>query len=139
MKSNLRTINSIPLRLGSDGQKDIPGRIEVRGEVYLPKEEFLRINNIREEEGQLVFANPRNAAAGSLRQIDPRMTAGRRLNIFVYGAVAGPELQISSQSGMLEYLKGLGLRVNPNITTVKGIREIKEYIESWRDRRNYLH
>jgi len=135
--SNLRTINSIPLRLRS-GSRDIPERLEVRGEVYLPREEFLRINNEREEEGQPVFANPRNAAAGSLRQIDPRMTARRKLNIFVYGAVAGPGWGIDSQSEMLQYLKDLGLRVNPHITTARGIKEIKGYIESWRDKRKEL-
>ena len=83
--SNLRTINSIPLRLSPDTGREIPSRLEVRGEVYLPRDEFLRLNNIREEEGLSVFANPRNAAAGSLRQIDPGMTARRKLNIFVYG------------------------------------------------------
>jgi len=135
--SNLKTINSIPLSLLDNGM-DIPDRLEVRGEVYLGKKEFLRINSEREEEGQPVFANPRNAAAGSLRQIDPAMTAKRRLNIFIYGAVYGTVSGIESHYQMLEYLKGLGLRVNPNIRPARGIDRIKEYIESWKDERKKL-
>jgi len=136
--SNLRTINSIPLRLRPDGMVKMPQRLEVRGEVYLPREEFLRINNEREEEGLPVFANPRNAAAGSLRQIDPGMTAKRKLNVFLYGGVSGQVEDITAQSAMLEYLKKLGLRVNPNIVTVRGLDNIREYIESWRDARKEL-
>jgi len=136
--SNLKTINSIPLRLRPDSKVKVPGRLEVRGEVYLPREEFLRINNMRQEEGLTVFANPRNAAAGSLRQIDPGMTAKRNLNIFLYGAVSGQLPGIGTQSGMLECLRQLGLRVNPDITTVRGIENIKGYIESWREKRKKL-
>jgi len=136
--SNLKTINSIPLRLRPDSKVKVPGRLEVRGEVYLPREEFLRINNMRQEDGLTVFANPRNAAAGSLRQIDPGMTAKRNLNIFLYGAVSGQLPGIGTQSGMLECLRQLGLRVNPDITTVRGIENIKGYIESWREKRKKL-
>jgi DNA ligase (NAD+) len=135
--SNLKTINSIPLSLMDSG-RGIPDRLEVRGEVYLGKKEFLRINREREEEGQPVFANPRNAAAGSLRQIDPSMTAKRRLNIFIYGAVAESAADIEGHYKLLEYLKGLGLRVNPNIRLVRGVDRIKEYIESWKDERKKL-
>jgi DNA ligase (NAD+) len=135
--SNLKTINSIPLSLMDSG-KGIPERIEVRGEVYLGRKEFLSINREREEEGQSVFANPRNAAAGSLRQIDPSMTAKRRLNIFIYGATRESVTDMESHYQVLEYLKGLGLRVNPNIRLVRGVDSIKEYIESWKDERKKL-
>ncbi len=136
--SNLRTINSIPLKLMQRGQRKLPARLEVRGEVYLAREEFVRINNEREEEGLAVFANPRNAAAGSLRQIDPEVTARRKLNIFIYGAVTDPGSGAGSQSDMLEYLKNTGLRVNPNISLARGIGEIKGFIESWKDKRKKL-
>lgn len=136
--TNLRTINSIPLRLMRDGQEKFPKRLEVRGEVYLARQEFVRINNERQEQGMAVFANPRNAAAGSLRQINPGVTAGRKLNIFIYGVVTDPGYGAGSQSDMLEYLKNIGLRVNPNIALVRGINEIKKYIESWKDKRKKL-
>jgi len=136
--SNLRTVRSIPLKLGSDKAEDIPARLEIRGEVYLPREEFLRINTRREEEGMPVFANPRNAAAGSLRQIDPRATASRRLDVFVYSMVSGQAPGIGKQSELLGYLRKLGMKVNPDIVTVRGIGNIKKYIESWRDRRKDL-
>jgi DNA ligase (NAD+) len=106
--SNLRTIKSIPLLL--DGQKDgVPDLIEVRGEAYLSKQEFKKINEQREEQGLPLFANPRNAAAGSLRQIDPRATASRKLNIFVYGSTRTMELGIESHYEMLSYLRKIGL------------------------------
>lgn len=136
--SNLRTINSIPLRLMQGGQEKFPGRLEVRGEVYLARQEFVRINNERQEQGMAVFANPRNAAAGSLRQINPGVTASRKLNIFLYGAVASAGSGVGSQSDMLKYLKDIGLRVNPNIVRVRGIDEIKKYIEGWKDKRKEL-
>jgi len=136
--SNLRTINSIPLKLMQSGQEKLPGRLEVRGEVYLARQEFVRINNERQEQGMAVFANPRNAAAGSLRQINPGVTANRKLNIFVYGVVAGAWSGAGSQSDILKYLKNIGLRVNPNIAVVRGIDEIKKYIESWKDKRKEL-
>jgi len=116
----------------------IPPRLEVRGEVYLAKDEFGKINMQREEEGLVTFANPRNAAAGSLRQIDPKMTAERKLNIFLYGAAANSNLNIDNQFDLLSLLKNIGLRVNPNIRKVTGFEQIREYIENWRDRRRDL-
>ena len=136
--SNLRTINTIPLRLQKAKNKGAPNVLEVRGEVYLAKEEFVRINTRREEEGISVFANPRNAAAGSLRQIDPRMTARRKLNVFIYTAVLVPGLKIQSHFEMLGFLKSLGFRVNPHVKKVRGINQIRQYIESWKDRRKDL-
>jgi len=157
--NNLRTIKAIPLNLGileektpDDGSRNnkgqlftpetiIPSRLEVRGEVYLAKEEFAKINQQREEEGLPLFANPRNAAAGSLRQIDPKMTAERKLNIFLYGIASNNELTkagIDNQFAVLELLRKTGLRVNPNIKKVTGFEEIKQYIEYWREKRHGL-
>jgi len=136
--SNLKTIRAIPLKLFEKAGVKIPSRLEVRGEVYLAKDEFKRINTEREEEGLPTFANPRNAAAGSLRQIDPKNTARRRLNIFVYGAVVPPGLDISSHYRMLNYLSEVGLKVNPNIKKAAGFEEIKKYLESWEEERKNL-
>ncbi|MBE3086289.1 MAG: NAD-dependent DNA ligase LigA, partial [Bacteroidetes bacterium] len=137
---NLRTIKTIPLKLLKPqiSLTPIPPRLEVRGEVYLAKDEFEKINMQREEEGLATFANPRNAAAGSLRQIDPKMTAQRKLNIFLYGAATNPNLNIDNQFELLSFLVNVGLRVNPNIRKATGFEQIKEYIENWRDRRRDL-
>ncbi len=116
----------------------IPSRLEVRGEVYLAKDEFKRINTEREEEGLAVFANPRNAAAGSLRQIDPKNTASRRLNIFIYGVVDSGELDITTHYKILNYLAEVGLRINPNIRKAAGLEDIKRYLESWEEKRKDL-
>ncbi len=136
--SNLKTIKAIPLRLLKKSGTGIPKKLEVRGEVYLGKEEFKRINAVREEEGLSSFANPRNAAAGSLRQIDPKNTAKRRLNIFIYGAVNAEVHGISSHYSMLQYLSGMGLKVNPNIKKVVGFDKIKDYLDYWEDKRKGL-
>ncbi len=136
--SNLKTIRAIPLRLFRKTGLKIPSRLEVRGEVYLAKDEFKRINEEREEEGLATFANPRNAAAGALRQIDPINTASRRLNIFIYGAVASGELDISSHYEMLNYLVDAGLKINLNIRKAASLKEIKRYLESWEEKRKDL-
>lgn len=136
--SNLKTIRTIPLRLFRKTGLKIPSRLEVRGEVYLAKDEFKRINAEREEEGLATFANPRNAAAGSLRQIDPKNTASRRLNIFIYGAVASGELDIASHYEMLNYLVDTGLKINPDIRKAASFEEIKRYLESWEEKRKDL-
>jgi len=136
--SNLKTIKSIPLRLMRGTGFTIPKRLEVRGEVYLAKEEFKRINIEREKSGQPIFANPRNAAAGSLRQINPKNTARRNLNIFIYGVTGGNETGVGNQYDMLNYLREIGFRINPNIKKAATSDEIKQYCEGWRDRRKEL-
>ncbi|MEI7615193.1 MAG: NAD-dependent DNA ligase LigA [Actinomycetota bacterium] len=135
--SNIKTIKTIPLKLITEADKT-PSLLEVRGEAYLSKEEFKRINEEREEQGLFVFANPRNSAAGSLRQIDPKITSGRKLNIFIYALASNSELQIESHFEILNYLKETGLRVNPNIKKVTGFEEIKKYCESWENKRREL-
>ena len=105
---NIRTIRSVPLRLA--GARAAPARLEVRGEVYMEKEKFEEMNRRQAAAGKKLFANPRNAAAGSLRQLDPRITAGRPLDIFLYdvGRVEGAELHTHAES--LDFIAALGLR-----------------------------
>ena len=125
--ANLRTIPSIPLRLRGD---DVPGLIEVRGEVYMPYEAFDRLNEGQVAAGKPMFANARNAAAGSVRQKDPNVTAGRSLGIWIYqlGLMeGGPEFD--THSGTMAYLQSLGFRVNPASRTVDSIDAVYSYVE----------
>ena len=125
---NLRTIRSIPLRVLGNGS---PSRFEVRGEVYFPKSEFQRFNEQRIEKGLPTYANPRNTAAGSLRQLDPRMTAERPLEIFVYnlGYAEGPVPD--TQWETLAYLRELGFKVNPNNRLMATPEEVGDYYRTW--------
>lgn len=122
---NVKTIRSIPLNLREDGQ-EIPTLLEVRGEVYMEKGDFEEMNEGRAKEGKDLFANPRNAAAGSLRQLDPSVTAERPLNAFFYdiGVVEGKEFR--TQEELLDYLPRAGLRVNSYTEKCEGIEEAKE-------------
>jgi DNA ligase (NAD+) len=115
---NVRTIRSLPLRLTG---ADIPPLLEVRGEIFLSLEAFQRINRHKEEEGESPFANPRNAAAGSLRQLDPRITARRPLSIFCYAPGLVEGAIFASQREFLETIAGWGLPVNPLARRVRGI------------------
>ncbi|RKH73913.1 NAD-dependent DNA ligase LigA [Corallococcus aberystwythensis] len=111
--ANLRTIKSLPLELFPQDGVKVPKRLEVRGEVFIRKEDFRKLNEKREEEGESLFANPRNAAAGSLRQLDPKETAARPLSVYLYECVPGdgvPAFKTHTQK--LEYLKTLGLPIN---------------------------
>ena len=123
---NLKTIRSIPLRLRED-EVPAPQLIEVRGEVYMRKDEFRKLNELRERRGEPLFANPRNAAAGSLRQLDPKVTASRPLGIFFYGIgkVEGKEFQ--SHWEVLQTLRRWGFTINPYIELCSSIRECIEY------------
>ncbi len=134
--ANLRTIRSIPLRL----HKPVD-LLEVRGEVYMPKESFVELNRRREERGELLFANPRNAAAGSLRQLDPAVTAGRNLSIFVYGigtAELDGERLPNSHSASLKWLESLGLRINTYHQLCRDIGEVISYCRIWQDKKAAL-
>jgi len=126
---NLRTIASVPLRL----QKPLTG--EVRGEVFMTKEGFSRLNERRRAEGEPLFANPRNASAGSLRQLDPKVTAGRPLDIFCYGFVPADGTELRSHYELLQLLKDAGFKVNPNARRCAGIAEVIAYCEEWTARR----
>lgn len=103
---NLKTIHSIPLKL-----EGAPSRLIVRGEVYMPKKVFEKLNQLREEEGQQTFANPRNAAAGSLRQLDPKVAASRKLDILVFNLQMADSVGFSTHSETLDYLKSLKFKV----------------------------
>ncbi len=133
--ANLRTISVLPERLRE------PATAEVRGEVYMPKAEFARINAEREEAGLPTYANPRNSGAGSLRQQDPRVTAQRRLSSWTYQLIEdGPEGRptVSSQSEALARLRALGLPVNPDRAEGLDIDGVCRFLEEWRDRRHDL-
>jgi DNA ligase (NAD+) len=121
---NLRTVKSIPLSV----PKDAPPRLEVRGEVYLPRAGFKKLNDDRAREGLPLFVNPRNAAAGSIRQLDPRVTAQRPLDIFVYalGYAEGKPVPDTHWERM-EYLKSLGFKINPRNRKCRTIEEVEAY------------
>ncbi len=132
---NLRTIKSIPLSV----PKGAPPRFEVRGEVYLPKAGFKKLNEERAKEGLPLFANPRNAAAGSVRQLDPRITAQRPLDMFVYGlGWAEGGVVPDTHWEIMQYLKSLGFKVNPNIALCHTINEVKNYYQRWAEEHEKL-
>ncbi|WP_144460910.1 NAD-dependent DNA ligase LigA [Siminovitchia fortis] len=127
--ANLKTIRSIPIRLKEDLT------FEVRGEAYMPRKSFERLNKEREKKGEMLFANPRNAAAGSLRQLDPRIAASRHLDIFLYGIGNYGSLGVDTHSGALEYLAKLGLKVNKEWRKCQTIDDVIEYIDTWTEKR----
>lgn len=129
---NLKTIPAVPLRLREAVD------IEVRGEAYMPKQAFIRLNDERKQRGETLFANPRNAAAGSLRQLDPRIAAERSLNVFMHGIGRPIGHPIRSQSELLHYLVHLGFRVNPGWKRVESIEEVLDFVENWQERRAEL-
>lgn len=134
--ANLKTIGSIPLRLRP---KKVPAELEIRGEVYLKKSDFEALNRARERAGLAPFANPRNAASGGVRQLDPRLTAERKLSFFAYSlAVLQGANAPDTQSQALEYLKELGVAVNPHIAQCAGIEDVIAYCERWEARRDEL-
>ena len=128
---NLRTINTIPLSL-----KKASPFVEVRGEVYLRKSDFEKLNARREREGLPVFANPRNAASGGVRQLDPKLTAQRRLSFFAYAIAQGPSLKTQSQA--LDYLRSSGFVVNDHIEPAKNIDAVIGFCERWEAARDSL-
>ena len=129
--TNLRTINTIPLKL----HKAIDF-LEVRGEVYLRKSDFEKLNVRREREGLPVFANPRNAASGGVRQLDPKLTAQRRLSFFAYAVAQGPALK--TQSNALDYLRAAGFVVNDHIEPAKNIDDVIAFCARWEATRDSL-
>jgi len=132
---NLKTIRSIPLSV----PKDAPPRFEVRGEVFLPRTGFHKLNHERAKEGMPLFANPRNAAAGSLRKLDSRITARRPLDIFVYmlGYAEGRAIPPTHWEAM-EWLKSLGFKINPRNEVCADIEAVKKYYNKWKEQREGL-
>jgi DNA ligase (NAD+) len=132
---NLRTIRSIPLSVA----REAPPRFEVRGEVFLPKVGFHKLNQERAAEGLPLFANPRNAAAGSVRQLDPRITTRRPLDIYIYAlgyaeGKATPETHWET----MEYIKSLGFKINPNNAFCTSIDQVEEYYKNWVEKKENL-
>ena len=138
ISQNLRTIKSIPLRLLPSQHASTPRLLEVRGEVYMTKRNFQRLNARREEEGEPTFANPRNAAAGSLRQLDSRITAGRPLEIFCYGVGHVDGMTFQSHWDVLQSLSRWGFKINPHCERCQGIEAALSYYAQLRDQREEL-
>ncbi|MGG0590313.1 NAD-dependent DNA ligase LigA [Priestia megaterium] len=129
---NLKTIRSIPLRIKE------PLSMEVRGEAFMPRKSFEALNEAKMERDEVPFANPRNAAAGSLRQLDPKIAAKRNLDIFVYAMTDTGELEIDSHSESLNLLDELGFKTNKERQTCETIDDVIAYIESWQTQRPEL-
>ena len=135
---NLRMIYAIPLKLLARKDEELPSRLEARGEVYMDKVVFETLNEERSRSGEELFANPRNSAAGSLRQKDPTVTAKRHLNIFFYGSGMIADRNVDTHWEKLEYFKGLGLRVNPLNKRCFGIDEVITQFQNLKTRRESL-
>ena len=133
--ANVRTIRAIPLTLTVPAGEEVPELLDVRGEVYMPRHEFMRLNEERAEKGEAEFANPRNAAAGSLRQLDPQVTAKRSLSFFAYNVGNGA---LEKHSDSLAMLKGYGFKVSENYKVVANIEEAIKFIEEFDAKRSGL-
>lgn len=133
---NIKTVKTVPLALLDTALVPVPSRLEVRGEVFIPLAAFRQLNKERLEQGEPAFANPRNAAAGSLRQLDSQITARRPLDIFCYGVGTVTGLEITSHWKILEALKALGFRVNPHIKPQVDIEKILIYYQDLLGRRH---
>jgi len=134
---NLRTVKNLPLRL----RGTMSGRLEVRGEIFIARERFAELNKIREENGEPLFANPRNAAAGSLRQLDSKITASRGLSLFLYYVVVPEKHGILKHSDALRWLAELGLPVQEAWAFCETMEDVHAFIEKWREQRfdlNYV-
>ena len=134
---NARTIRSVPLRLKAEDRRLGP-EIEVRGEVYLPRSVFEKINAEREEEGAPRFANPRNAAAGTIRQLDPKIVAARRLDLFAYDVIVGDRKPFATHWDALNWCERAGLRVNPHRALCSSIEEVIDFCNQMELKRDDL-
>lgn len=135
---NIKTILTTPLTLRQREDRPYPGRLEVRGEVYLPLDEFGRLNERRKAKGQAVFANPRNAAAGSLRQLNPRVTATRPLAMFCYALARPGTAGVKTQSELLRVMRGWSLRANPDVAVCASVDEVLDFYHDLDQRRRGL-
>jgi DNA ligase (NAD+) len=130
--ANIKTIRSIPLRLSE------PVTLEVRGEAFMSKKSFQALNTIKEENGEELAANPRNAAAGSLRQLDPKIAASRKLDVYVYSIADVGETGVASHSEGLDYLDKLGFKTNKERRKLDTIEEVIEFVQGWVEKRPHL-
>jgi DNA ligase (NAD+) len=133
--ANVRTIKAVPLRLAGD---DVPEVLEVRGEVYMPRKSFAALNQQKEEDGEPLFANPRNAAAGSLKLLDARTTATRNLSFFAYSTGQASRLPAETHFETLAAFRRMGLPVNPNIKKAQNIDEVIRICDQWQDKKSSL-
>ena len=132
--ANVRTISSVPLHL----QGNYPERLEVRGEVYITHEELIRLNTIRETQGETLYANPRNTTAGTLKLLDPKTVANRNLSIFVYDIAPLPGTELESHAQTLNHLKEYGFVVNDEYKACSSIEEVIDHCNAWEQKRNDL-
>ncbi len=130
--ANVRTIRSLPLRIPENG------RVQARGEIYLSKSRFEALNEARDDSGEPPFANPRNAAAGSLKQKDPRLTAERGLSLLVYHLVSAGDEAVDSQSRMYDLIENLGLPSSAERIRCDGLADLRSFIQTWQDHRHDL-
>ncbi|MFD2132346.1 NAD-dependent DNA ligase LigA [Pseudogracilibacillus auburnensis] len=130
--SNLRTVRSVPLSIKETRT------IEVRGEAYMPQTSFVQLNKAREQSGEMIFANPRNAAAGSLRQLDPKIAASRNLDLFLFGYGQWEVDEITSHSERLAFLQDQGFKINKEYRTCTSIDEVIDYVAYWTENRRNL-
>lgn len=138
--ANVRTIRSIPLNVAEQKLKQagLPADFEVRGELLMPSASFERMNEEQEQKGLAKFANPRNATAGAVRQLDPKITASRRLVFFAYGLLADGKTIFDRHSEALKALQTAGFKVNPNHRLVHSVDEVWEFITQWEGKRDSL-
>ncbi len=134
---NIRTIRSVPLRVKSSLLKH-DTLLEIRGEVFFPIKSFAKLNDERLENGDLPFANPRNAAAGTLRTLDPQVVSSRSLDVFVYQCFAGRQVPFSTHSETLAWLKQAGFKVNPYWRLCPTIHDVLQYCREWESKRDQL-
>ncbi len=137
--ANVRTIRNVPLRIPVADEMPPPAVIEVRGEIYMPRDLFSAMNAEREARGEATFANPRNAAAGSVRQLDPSITASRPLRLFAYAVGYVEGYEIATQADALELLRQLGLSVNVDILVCEDFDRVLRYCEEWMAKRDQLN
>jgi DNA ligase (NAD+) len=130
--SNLKTIKSIPLKLTE------PVTLEVRGEAFMPKKSFEALNKIKEENGEELAANPRNAAAGSLRQLDPKIAASRNLDVYLYSIADVGATGVTSHSEGLDYLEKLGFKTNQERRKFSKIEDVIDFVQGWGEKRPHL-
>src|SRR5882757_10003104 len=137
---NVRTVRSVPLELGASVLKKagLPSSFEVRGELLMPLASFRKMNESREERGLATFANPRNATAGTVRQLEPSITAQRRLDYFTYRLLKDGRTYFDRHSKALAALQAAGFKVNPNHKAVKNLEEVWQFIQHWEGKRDSL-
>jgi len=136
--SNIRTIKSIPLKLDIANETKPLANCEVRGEVYMTRKGFEALNKEKAKKGEPLFANPRNAAAGSLRQLDPKVVSKRNLDVFLYTLSYTKEGGYKTHMECLEAMKKAGLKVNPNINKFSNIEDVIKYCDSWENKKETL-